>query len=245
MNSGNLPTIYVAHEEYTHDNPTKYLRTAIKTQMDAGDYCWFGAGMAGGLERKKIQEVVQLLKGGKRHISQLIRCRNEYTVVYLAIEGEWREGRDGILEIPRWVPSDRRMEWVAALPNTMWGSMVEHLTTLEEQLGVRVKTTKNYQETCRVVEHLASWWQQPVEKHKSALVVPGSERPFSLVEPGVVDKVAAQLPGIGYTLSGRVADRARTPHELDGWTLKDWTAVEGIGKGKAQAAMKAWHGTME
>lgn len=240
--STNIPQVMVATEEYTFQQPDKYLRNPMKTPLDSGDYAWLGAnGALPGLERKRVSELVTLFRGGRRHVEQLARCRRDFTHVYLLLEGEMRESkRDGVLEVP--VTTGGRYEWRATTPQVMWGELVEHLETLEWQMGVVIRQTRNYAETCALIERLAMWWQTPMDKHKSAVITPGRDRPFSLVEPGLVDRVAAQLPGVGAVLSGAIAAKARTPHDLDMWTLNDWLAIEKIGKVKAQKIMEAWHG---
>lgn len=239
-----IPPILIASEEYTFEQPAKYLRTGIRVDLSEADYVWTGVDRTGstatiGAERKKVQEIVTALKGNKRHIEQLYRCKKQYTAVYLIVEGEWREARDGLIEAPHWDAAHRRMEWAPLIPATMWSTIVEHLESIEQALGVVVKKTYDYKETCRTVETLALWWQDA--KHSSAINTDGE--PFSLVERGLVDRVAAQLPGVGYVLSGRVASLARAPHELDLWGEKEWKKVEGIGPKKATEILKAWHGS--
>jgi ERCC4-type nuclease len=243
-----LPTIYVAHNEATNKpyHAEQYLPNMRRTQSE-DDYVWFGHNhISVGVERKRFRDLVTCILHTHRHLEQLHRMRWNYDVVYLVVEGQWRRGMDGLLETPEWTTDEtgrRRMHYLPTTPPIGWDVVVKHLETIERRMGVRVRRTENYVETCQYIINYSAWWTEPVEAHTSVMEMP---EPFQLMgRVSLAARVASRLPGIGAKLAIKVAQSLRTPHEMDQASVEDWAAALGYKSGAkskdAQAAYRAWH----
>src|SRR5262245_5878451 len=74
-----------------------------KTHLDYGDFDFEGSGPKGKcgvvFERKRIEDLVDSMQTGRLSGHQLPGICENYDYGYLIIEGIWRPGREGFLEI--------------------------------------------------------------------------------------------------------------------------------------------------
>ena len=225
-----MPVIWVTQDEADTPSETaeKFLKeNMVRVPLDAGDYAFFGkAGgrdVTIGVERKKVNEdLAYCIMRTNRHLEQLRRCVETYDRVYLVIEGDPREGSDGMVEVPHWVRVEgqtrARLEWLPIYKGLTYNRLTKHLETIEAKVfhpgrpTVRVRRTKDFKETCRWLETMAEWWEDGVESHKSAEEFP---EPFSLGgTAGIVPRIAKELRGVGIVNAAKVGRVAQTPADL-------------------------------
>ncbi|MDP2659521.1 MAG: helix-hairpin-helix domain-containing protein [Dehalococcoidia bacterium] len=242
-------TVIVAHDE--HDPAERYLPNCRRDQLICGDYWWTGKGrtQAGSpaqsilcmLERKKVNEdLARCVVQTNRHLDQLRRMKQESQIQYFVVEGPMRMGVDGLVETMYW--ENRRPVWKAIQPPLGFDRLLKHLETLEHSLGVFVRRTADYRETCQLIAALSSWWQTAPDRHQSADELP---QPFALFRWGTVARIAAQLDGIGPDKAGKVGREFKTPADLHHGIvgLEALMKIEGVGPMTAASVYKEWTGS--
>ena len=222
-------------------------------RLEYADACWHGNGPNDetwliGVERKTVSDLVNSISTGRLSGHQLIGLLNQYQVVYLVVEGLWRANpRTGALQVfrgekgkgGRWRDlSHGARKFTAA-------ALVGYMTTLDHLCGVSVRGTSSPRETALYITWLCSWWQKGWEAHKAHKQYhKGAFRgvkggAVSLVPPSLLQRVASELPGIGYEKSCRVADYFDSVTSMCLASQEDWTEIEGIGKVLAKKIMEA------
>lgn len=236
-------TVLVAHDE--RDPAERYLPNCRRDQLMCGDYWWTGKGMDAVtilcmLERKRTNEdLARCVVQTNRHLDQLRRMKQESSVQYLVVEGPLRMGVDGLAETMHW--ENRHPVWQALQPALGYDRLLKHLETLEHSLGVHVRRTADYRETCQLIVALSSWWQTAPESHRSADELP---QPFSWFRWGLVARIAAQLDGIGPDKAGKFGREFKTPEELHKAILEmtPLLNIEGVGPSTVGSLFKEWTG---
>lgn len=169
------------------------------------DFQWIGNGEDGpvlvGVERKTIQDFLNSMRERRLEGVQLPKMVNCYDRIYLIIEGTYRKGLDGWLEIPV-----KGGEWRPAKGNHRYSESDTFLCRLEEMWGVRAWRTFDERETAAVLANRYMWWQEEWLDHRPLRTVyaPEPERknerrhkPLGFQEaPSLAEKWAAQLPGV-------------------------------------------------
>ena len=224
-----------------------YLRPQAEVgRLEYGDAMLSGEGPDGvpvsvGVEVKQLSDVLKCMTDGRFAGHQLPGLIASYTVVYLLVEGEWRRDfQSGVLQTR--YRKNRRGTWTDVAVGSrrfMWSDFDRWLLTMEMKGGVRVKFTRERQETAQFLKDLHWWWGEGWGKHKSHLAFDdsgGLTRPAELrdrallVRPSVACLVAAQLPGLGQDRARKAARRFLTVEAMLGASEKDWAQVDGIGK---------------
>ena len=217
---------------------------AIPCPIPFGDFIFEGVWTEGKKvkvcgDRKKFPDLVQCI-GDNRHLEQVRAAREAgFDFVYVVLEAEWRD-TDGIAQYKRGRWNDARIA----------SSRVDaYLCQLRYYAGVQVFSTKNKQETVRLVLALEEMFQEPPESHSSLLGF--HELPEPVVglgqRPSILRRLVKELPGIGWELSARVETKAievgAEPIDVMQWTRKEWEEVEGIGRGLSSQITEAlgWH----
>lgn len=212
------------------------------TQMAYGDVAIDGNGPEGmpiavGVEVKKLDDLLQCIGNGRLVGHQLPGMFECYDVVWLLIEGIWREGREGLIEVPRgggWMPVR------AANGSGMALSLRGFTMTLEHKLGVKIMWTGTRGQSVDWLYHLNRWWTaKEWEEHKAHLQFDNSQAIALLRKPTLVQRMASQLPGIGADRSKKVAKRFHNVVDMVMAGHKDWQEIEGIGKQTAINLIKA------
>lgn len=200
------------------------------------------------IERKKVGDMAQCVNDG-RFLNQMITCKeNGADYLFLVLEGRYRRNpEDGVLEIPVWVTFvnaggyyRRRQEWVPVKPFMQFSRFDQYLTELSRDAGIVVKHSENVAGTVDVVLALYQNFQKPGREHQSLKKVFKPNPPtVQLVRPSLVQRVASELPGIGWERSKVVAEHFPTVLDMvrAGW--EEWADLDGIGKKTAQAVVKS------
>jgi len=204
-------------------------------RLGFGDASFVGKGkddipVMVGVERKTLSDLVGSLESGRFSGHQLPGLLASYNTVYLVVEGMGRVSRDQV-EVRQggaW-----RSLGVSEL------ALDSFLNTLEVMAGVIVRQTNTPQRTAYLIHHLYHWWMKGWDKHKSHLVFYDPRPIMSITKPGLVRRVAKELPGIGWSRSGPVAAHFATVRGLVIAGTSEWEKIDGIGKGLAQRVVDA------
>lgn len=217
------------------------------TTLDFGDFMFFGNGPEDlpcpiGIERKCLLDLLNSMDTGRFSGHQLPGLCSTYQWVYLIVEGVWRYSPiDGVLETlvgHEWRPvslGSRRF---------MANEITNFLNTIMVMAGIMVIFTASKRETVQVVQSLFRWWNNKKwEQHSSHLALNKShqdvDRGVSLVKPGLVRRMASELPGIGSGKSRDVANHFSTVQEMMSADAREWSTIPGIGKTMAERIVEA------
>lgn len=197
------------------------------------DACFSGVDENGGsilvaVERKRIHDLAVCMNNN-RLMHQIEIARDHGADVYvLVVEGLYRSGSgesEGLLMAPvGWFST-----MTAVRPFVKYDRFIQYLAKLTYLVGVIVLHTENVTDTARAIKAVYSEFQTPPSEHKSfhKFYTPPGLVPLS--EPGLVRRVAKELPGVGWNRSQAVAERFSSVAEMCAATIGDWKAIPGIG----------------
>lgn len=142
--------------------------TRIDLMLDepsAGDACWVGNGEHGecmiGVERKRIGDLVDSVRSKRLSGLQLPGMRKLYPYIALIVEGIWRPGERGELEVlgrdGRWWPQR----------GILYSGISNFLRSQQVIDGVEVIRTSTDRETAVCMVNAWHWWQKPWAAHRS------------------------------------------------------------------------------
>lgn len=224
-------------------------------RLEFGDACWYGNGPDGqcwsiGVERKTVGDLVNSIRSGRLSGHQLIGLMQNYQVVYLIVEGLWRGNpKTGALQVYRGEKGKggRWRDLSYGSKKFTAGSLVGYINTLDHLLGVSMRGTASPRETAVYMRWLCSWWQKDWEGHKAHKQYHKSRSPgrvtgighVSLEAPSLLQRIASELPGIGYEKSCRVARHFDSVTDCINAPEEEWVKIEGIGKGIVEKIQKA------
>ena len=209
---------------------------AMLTTLEYGDVSFVGLGPKAtplfiGIELKTVSDALSCVLDGRFAGHQLPGLVKEYNHVYLLIEGLFKANKAGILEVPYgrgW------REVRLGSRRFMWRDFQTWLTSMETFGGIRIRHTSGRKETILMIKALQRWWSSKEwEEHRSHLAVNKSQSHALGMKYSLKRRIAAQLPGIGDELSGRVAKHFKTIDKMIVSCTADWEEIEGIGKSKA------------
>lgn len=192
-----------------------------------------------GVELKRIGDAINSMETGRFAGHQLPGLLASYNVVYLVVEGIWREGEGGLLEVRKgrmWHPMahGRRQYMVRELEN--W------LTTQEILGGVKIRTTTSPKSTAQLLLHLHNWWtSKDYNDHRSHMALDNSNDLTHglLTKPDLKWRLAKELPGVGWQRGKDMAESFDTPLEMLNASVDRLVEVGGVGKGTAGKVYKA------
>lgn len=186
----------------------------VVKRLPYGDAAFVGQGPEGrpvpvGIEIKAIGDLIQCMTDDRFVGHQLPGLRNTYEQTYLVIEGLYRPGADGVLEVPHgsrqggsgdaigFRPSSffsRRAKGSATKPGSqskwspyqlgqrrfMYRDIDNFLTSMEIMGGVRLRRVANRSETAFLIADLYGWWSKEWEDHHAHLGFDESSRPDAI-----------------------------------------------------------------
>lgn len=233
-----LSPIYVDRRTGSVDlyAPLTQCRVPVEiTTLAYGDAAWIGHGPGGpiliGVERKRITDLLQSMQTGRLSGHQLPGLCESYAYRWLLVEGLYREGADGCIEIPRgstWEPV-----------RLLYTALEHYLTTLQLRGGVYLQRTYTIRESAGWLAALWAWWtKKEWAEHRSHLALHHAADTALFDRPTLTHRMAAELPGIDET-AARVAEHFHTPYEMVTAEEAQWRSIPGIGKVKAARILKA------
>lgn len=204
-------------------------------RLPYGDISFTGNGPEGcpigiGVEVKTIHDVLSCITNGRFAGHQLPGLKSSYAFSWLLVEGRYRADRNtGVLQY-----YSHRGDWRQATVGNrafMFKDLSYWLLTMEMRGGIKVAYSSDRQGTAQTVADMFHWWNDKEwEEHRSHLAFDESTSGSPLlIEPGLVRRVAKELPGIGWDKSGKVAAKFQSVIDLCDATVEQWQDIPGIG----------------
>jgi ERCC4-type nuclease len=214
------------------------------THLDYGDATFPGNGPNGStleiaVEVKRIRDALNSICDGRFAGRQLPGLIENYDRTWLVIEGQFScDYNTGLLMYRR----GKRMEpLTVGTRQFMFRDLDSWLTTMEMRGGVHVRRTLSRLETARFIADLHHWFvDKKWEEHRSHLAFNEVDVDGEiLLRPNLVRRIAAELPGIGWTRSKAVAARFSSVVEMVLANESEWKECDGVGSGIAAKVTKA------
>lgn len=215
--------------------------------LDYGDMSFFGRGNSGtllsvGIERKCIKDLVNSIATGRLSGHQIPGLMRTYDMIYLIVEGMWRENpQSGLLECKRgkdWI------EVALGRRRFMAKEVTNYLNTLAVKIGDQtggrfyIWRTINKYETVRYITHLYHWWtNKDLDEHRAHLK--DHEPYLFMCKPSIVYRMAKNLDLIGDKKAEHVAEKFETVVDMVMADEDQWRDVPGIGKKLAKDIVKS------
>lgn len=215
--------------------------------LDYGDCCWWGQGHDGPVlvsaERKIITDLIASMRSNRLSGHQLPGLLDTYAFTYILIEGNWRSGEGGAIEIPTrggWIPLR------VGSRSVLFREVDHYLATLDHRVGLSILHSSNKEQTVAQIVSRYHWWQKDWYKHDSfeAIYAPyetarqSRRGTFVQRKVGAVELVASQFPGVSKKAFG-FGKVFGSVQELVNAKIEELEKVEGIGK-KGAKAIHAW-----
>lgn len=206
--------------------------------LPAGDVEVVGRGPGGrpllvGVEFKTIPDMLACVRSG-RFAEQRRAMQARYEVSWLLIEGEWRIEGDA-LEVRE------RSGWRNRAHYTHQ-EVAAWLLTMAQRGRVLLWRTATRAESIAWLRALYWWWtSKDFELHRAHLdwYTPPATGEALIEEPGLVQRVAAVLPGIGTDRARAAAGAFGSVREMVNADAAAWRAIEGIGPKTAKRVVEA------
>lgn len=202
-------------------------------RLSAGDFAfrgnWKGERVWVGVERKTVGDMMNSIRT-HRFVEQLPKMCKKYAKPFLLLEGEYRAGRKGVLEV-QLTDNPLRSFWKPlqlGKSNFMYAELENALTTYTLMSPIRLLRTRSREETAYRISMLYRYFQK--EEHTACEGLYQSDTPLTLLPPTLVRRFAAELPGIGWGKSKAVAERFRSPRAMCKAKRADWEEIDGIGE---------------
>ena len=228
-------------------------------ELEYGDLCWMGCGPDGpcsvGVERKALSDLVSSIQSRRLSGHQLIGMLESYDYCFLVVEGVWRAGKDGELEVRKSVRGKwgwhgleargRRGRGITP-PMMLYRELSNYLQTLELKCGVQVVRTSDHRETAAWAAGAYRWFEKRWDEHRSheemyVHVVEPARGKISLRRPNGVQIVASVSPGVDRKAWG-FSEVFKRPRDVATASVKELMKVEGIGRVGAEKIVKWWEG---
>jgi ERCC4-type nuclease len=221
------------------ERPLKKLGCQVKVAtLPFGDFSFYSHESYGpchvGIERKRVDEICQAITDTRFTGHQLPGMLKTYDVRILLVEGRyWPAPNSGLLMINGREAGFTRRRY-------MYSEIEHFLMSMRNKAGLWVDKTSSPADTAWWVHTCYTWYQKPKDQHKSVYAI-NEVKPDSAIldERTLLRKLAAQLPGIGWTRSKAVEQHFGSVHKMFTARVADWTAIEGIGEGIARQVVRA------
>lgn len=212
----------------------------VEQLMDAGDLAFWGNGHDGpvliGIEHKTIHDLIASMRSNRLSGSQLTGLLETYAFIILIVQGIWRCGDTGEIEVhagtQKWIPLR-----LGSRP-VLYREVEHYLATLEHRCGVVVHCVADYRQSVAFIVSRYKWWtDKEWSKHDSheAIYAPYQDQivsrrgSFTRRTVGPVELVAAQFPGINKK-AYEFGKAFRSVHEMVSADVLRLSAVTGVGK---------------
>lgn len=214
--------------------------------LEFGDVAFLGRGENGTgvyvcVEHKKLPDLVQSLNSDRLVGHQLTGMLGVYDRCYLVVEGDWSVDNTGRIIVPN---RKFRSRWELLKGAPAASVLEQRVMTLETRGGLRIRWTRNQEETIRYVCALYRFWcDRDLDAHRSHLAIHAPDLDRALLVP-VSDerRVYASFPDISYTRSAAVERHFATVWDAANALEPEWAKVDGIGKTLASKIVKFLRG---
>lgn len=195
------------------------------------DFQWTGEGQSGtvlvGVERKAISDLLQSIRSHRLAGGQIGRGLDTYDYYYLIVEGPWRRGEGGMLEVG-W-------PWHEPKGQFRYAEVTHFLDRLRIFGGVYVWRVFDQDETVATLVDLYNEWQQSWEERLGKRVIyapapiPPREGKFFQPKATPVQSWLYQLPGMGDKKTFELAPHFAAPRSIVDMQSHEWEQLSGIG----------------
>jgi len=223
---------------------------AVPIPIPHGDAAFFGIDDDGGpiricVERKKIPDMASCILSD-RYLSQAQSAKDAgFDVLCLILEGRYHSAvSDGLLEIPGHDHNGHAC-WKPVIPAIAFSRFDQYLTELENLAGIIVKHSEDVRGTAAIIKNLWNGFQTKPSDHQSLKAIYKPQllgASILLAKPGIVRRVAAELPGVGWGRSKAIAEHFPTVASMCSADVGEWAKLEGIGKKIAERIVVALRG---
>lgn len=209
------------------------------TRLDSADFVIAAGGHTLGVELKTIGDLLRVVFDGRFAGSQLPAMRATYERCALIVQGPYRRGDMGALEMPRGPHRWETPQWARTMD---WARFEGWQMTMQLMAGLPIIRRQTEQET---VEWLvrADDWVRRWDEHASHEAWDTSYGQELWAEPGKGPSRLAlmlkEIPGFEVKRAIAAALHFRTMRAAACAEPLDWTAIKGVGKKLALAAHKA------
>jgi ERCC4-type nuclease len=194
-----------------------------------------------GVEYKKLPDLAQSIDNGRLVGHQLPGMLESYNDVWLLVEGIWRRGENGLVEVPR------GRTWSALLAGRNGFSSLSldgFLLTLQIKMGIKLVLTGTSSQTVDWLLALNHWWTaKEWEEHRAHLAFDNSNSLSAISRPTLLRRVAKELPGVGWERSSAVARHFGSVVDMATAPRREWEEIDGIGPTIAGRIISALEGT--
>lgn len=188
-----------------------------------------------GVERKTIPDAICSLMSERFQSDQLPLLVKNYQVQYLFIEGTYRKGHNGLVQI-----REKRKGWyVDNYSNMLWEGFTNQLNSIELYAGIHVLKTNNECDTVNTILSLFNYYQKST--HTGYMGVNSHKPPFA-ASPSLGLKIAVALPGIKWTLGRAIMKEFKTTRQLLQALLTPgnrWQGIPKMGKKRIECIINA------
>lgn len=204
---------------------------AERAILEFADFCWEGRGpnrthVLVGVELKNVADLIGSLRSKRLPGHQLPGLIDTYDHCWLVIQGHWRVGADGMVQVPN--KRGRKPAWVKAHGSMTGQELQKELLTLELCGGLRIRHTLDQTETVQLLGALYRWWTDSAfDQHRSHLAIyhPPPRMPVSDFRFAV-----SAWPQIGYEKSKLIEQHfGGSLRRAALATQAEWTAIPGVG----------------
>lgn len=195
------------------------------------DFQWTGEGQKSavlvGVERKTISDLLESIRTHRLGGGQVGRALDCYDYYYLIVEGPWRRGEGGMLEIG-W-------PWHEPKGQFRYAEVGHFLDRMRVFGGVLVWRTFDQDETVATLVDLYEEWQQSWEERLGKRVIyapaptPPRDGKFFQSKATPVQSWLYQLPGMGDKKTFDLAPRFAAPRAIVDMQSHEWENLPGIG----------------
>ena len=217
--------------------PLRTLGVPVEvTRLQYGDAQFLGNGPDGestilvGVERKTISDLIQCVKDGRLAGDQLPGLVANYNSPWLVVEGIWREGDDGLLQVYK------GRTWDSHRVNPITATQIRRvLLWLRSQAGFETIQTASRSDTVVFLRDLYQWWQKPWDEHTSLHQrhKPAKTNQWGLVVP-LPQRMLEELDGMGEVKAAAAASMFSFSDLLNAESPRIWQEIEGVGKALAR-----------
>ena len=201
-----------------------------------------------GIERKTIPDLLSSIDSGRLGAYQIPGMISSYDFVALLIEGAYKYDENGTVCYPQRGGGLRPV--IGGKKPHNFQALEGWLNTARFKFGIQIIHSSDMRDSARQIERIYSWFQKPWEGHK-AIGGEAGLRKEDINERaggglfaragrriGVVERMAAQIPGVGAERAVEAGKVFKTPLEMCLAGDKDWQRIKGIGAGTAKKAVE-------
>lgn len=197
-----------------------------------------GRGSTCGIELKKLTEIVGDITTGRFLGYQAPGLCRTYDTRWLVIEGEYSEGGDGDILVPRRSKATGQFSRgpiaYGGGPPVKAQTLMALICTLTQKAGIHVWMTRTPRQTLDFCKQLATWWLAGWDSHQSLETFYTPPSGLLQKEHSLLRLWLKELRGIGWKRSAEAEQQFDSAREM---AISDWPAfakVKGISESQAK-----------